>query len=77
MSDAPALTQERIRALGERVRALRTDLNMTQEQLAHQAGLHRAFVGFVERGERDFGVSHLWPIAQALGVEPSELLVGI
>lgn len=73
MSDAPALAEVRIRALGDRVRHLRTSLNMSQEQLAHAAGLHRAFIGFVERGERDFGVSHIWPLAQALGVAPGDL----
>jgi transcriptional regulator with XRE-family HTH domain len=46
---------------------------MTQEQLAHEAGLHRTVVGFIERAERDVGISTLWPLAQALSVDVVEL----
>lgn len=55
-------------AFGERVRLLREQAGLSQEALAHRAGLHRAEIGFLERGERDFGLSVLWPLAEALGV---------
>lgn len=63
---------EHLRSLGERLRLLRVARGLSQERLAHDAGLHRA-VGFIERGERDIGVSHLWPLAAALGVSVAEL----
>jgi transcriptional regulator with XRE-family HTH domain len=58
-------------AFGARVRLLRNRL--TPEALAHEAGLHRAEVGFLERGERDFGITVLWPLADALGVPVADL----
>lgn len=61
-------------SLGATIRRLREARGLTQEQLAHVAGLHRAVVGFIERGERDFGVSTLWPLAAALGVSASALV---
>lgn len=62
-----------LRAFGERVRQLRRAQNLTQEQLAHSAGMHRTIVGFIERGEREVGVSKVWPLAAALGVPPARL----
>ncbi len=62
-------------AFGERVRKLRTQAGLTQEVLADLAGLHRAEVGFLERGERDFGISVLWPLANALDVPVAALFV--
>lgn len=65
--------QAHLLAFGRRVRKLREERGLSQEALAHHAGLHRAVVGFVERGERDIGVTHLWPIAEALGVPVADL----
>lgn len=59
---------QNLRAFGATLRELRKARGMSQEQLAHAAGLHRAVVGFIERGERDIGISQLWPLATALGV---------
>jgi transcriptional regulator with XRE-family HTH domain len=59
--------------LGQRIRSLRHQCGLTQEQLAHNSGAHRTVIGFIERGERDIGVSQLWPLASALGVEVAEL----
>jgi transcriptional regulator with XRE-family HTH domain len=47
---------------------------MSQEQLAHKAGLHRTYVGGVERGERNIGLLNVYAIADALDVPASELL---
>lgn len=68
-----AQAAEHLRAFGTGLRALRIDRGLSQERLAHDAGLHRAVVGFVERGERDVGLSHLWPLAEALGVKIADL----
>ncbi len=46
-------------AVGRRVRELRTQLEISQEELAARANLHRNYVGSVERGERDIGITEL------------------
>jgi transcriptional regulator with XRE-family HTH domain len=55
-------------AVGRRVRDLRTRLRISQEELAARANLHRNYVGSVERGERDIGITSLARLAAALGV---------
>lgn len=59
-------------AVGRRVRELRSGLAISQEELAERAGLHRNYVGSVERGERDVGVGAIARIAAALGVTLAE-----
>ncbi len=62
-------------AFGSRVRELRTELGWTQEQLAHEAGLDRTYVGSVERGERNIALDNIWLLADTLGVQPAELIL--
>lgn len=62
-----------LETFGWKLRLLRQRARLTQEELAHQAGLHRTVIGRIERGERDVGISVLWPIAAALGVPVSRL----
>ena len=59
-------------AVGRRVRALRLEKTISQEELAARAALHRNYVGSVERGERDIGVSAAARIADALGLSLAE-----
>ena len=59
------------------MRELRRAAGLSQEQLAERAGLHRTYIGGIERGERNVGVLNLVQIARALRVRPSELLAGI
>ena len=55
-------------AVGRRVRELRSGLGISQEELAARSDLHRNYVGSVERGERDIGITSLARIAAALSV---------
>lgn len=64
----------RLTAFGNRVRRLREERGLTQEKLAESADLHRAEVGFVERAEREVGVTLAWRLADGLGVTLAELL---
>ena len=65
-TDRRSEAQEHLLAFGQRIRSLRLERGLSQEDLAHEAGVHRAVIGFIERGERDIGISHLWPLAAAL-----------
>lgn len=63
-----------LRKFGTRVRQERMRLGISQEELAERAGLHRTYIGGVERGERNVGLLNLLRLARALGVAPGELL---
>jgi transcriptional regulator with XRE-family HTH domain len=58
--------------VGGRVRDLRCQINISQEELAARAGLHRNYVGSVERGEREIGVTALDQIIRALDMSLAE-----
>lgn len=57
------------RAFGERVRSIRTQRGMSQEQLADRSGLHRTYVGSVERGERNISLDAIHALARGLEVD--------
>jgi len=59
---------------GRKVRDLRQKLGISQEKLAERCGLHRTYVGGIERGERNPSLMNIGRIAKALGVSPASLL---
>jgi transcriptional regulator with XRE-family HTH domain len=61
-------------ALGRRVFELREAAGLTQEALAHAAGLHWTYIGQVERGERNLTYKNVLKVARGLGVEPAKLM---
>lgn len=65
--------REHLLCFGRRVRDLRRARDLSQERLADLAGFHRTIIGFIERGDREVGISKLWPLADALGVSVSDL----
>ena len=60
--------------LGKRIRLLRNDRGWSQEVLAELAGLHRNYIGHVERVEVNAGLVNLEKIAQAFEISVHELL---
>lgn len=59
----------------ENVRRIRLELNLSQEELAELAGVHRTYVGMLERCEKNVTIYNIERIALALQVPPSELLI--
>jgi transcriptional regulator with XRE-family HTH domain len=64
---------EELLALGRTVRRLRVERDMSQEELAERSGLHRNYIGGIERGERNVGVKALFSLARGLEVSTAEL----
>ena len=59
---------------GEKVREIRVSQNLSQEQLAHLADVHRTYIGMVERAEKNITLVNIEKIAKALNVNITELL---
>ena len=59
---------------GENVRRQRRLLNLSQEELAHRADLHRTYIGTIERAEKNITLVNMQKIANALEVKIEELL---
>lgn len=57
-----------LRNFGRRTRQLRTLRGWSQEELADECGLHRTYIGGVERGERNVSLVNIERIAKALRV---------
>lgn len=60
--------------LAVNVRRVRVELAMSQDELAERAGLHRTYVGGIERGERNISLASLEKLAAALSRTPAELI---
>lgn len=59
--------------LGKKVRRLRHKLNISQEDLAEKAGIHRTYMGKIERGESNPPLHTVSKVAKALRVRMSDL----
>ena len=60
--------------LAKRLRAERAIRNLSQEQLAGLAGMHRTYLGSIERGERNVSIDNIQLLAEVLGLDISVLL---
>ncbi len=69
--------QEILTALGQRVRELRLKQGYSQEAFADLCGVHRTFMGTIERGESNISFSNLARVSKALGITLSQLLSGL
>jgi transcriptional regulator with XRE-family HTH domain len=60
--------------VGFNIRRMREEKGFSQEKLAALADLHRAYIGQIERGEKNIGLKNLEKIAKAMGVHTKDLL---
>ncbi|RYZ81926.1 MAG: XRE family transcriptional regulator [Proteobacteria bacterium] len=63
-----------VRVFADRVRRHRIELGLSQEDLAERAGVHRTYVGMLERCEKNVTIYNIERIATALNIEPGTLL---
>jgi transcriptional regulator with XRE-family HTH domain len=66
--------RDTLKRFGEQLRRRRLELGLSQEDVAAQAGLHRTYVGSVERGERNVSLLNLFRLSRAVARTPSDLL---
>lgn len=66
-----------LKALGQRIRELRSEKGFSQEAFADQCGVHRTFMGTVERGESNLSFQNIAKVATTLGVPLSTLFLDL
>lgn len=59
---------------GSNIARLRKEIGLSQEQLALESGIARSYLGGVERGQRNIAIINICKLAEALKLDPSELL---
>ncbi|MBP2110285.1 helix-turn-helix domain-containing protein [Paenibacillus silagei] len=64
---------ELVKRIGERIRRLRKEMNLSQEQLAERSGLHTNYVGQIERGEKNLTLETLEKVVTGLNISLEEL----
>lgn len=70
-----ASKKKQIRTIfAENIKRCRLERGITQEVLADLAGLHRTYIGSVERGERNISIDNIACISRALGTSPANML---
>lgn len=63
-----------LKKFGQRVKELRTERNLTQQQLADISGLHKNYIGMIERGERNPSLVNIYILAKSIEISISELM---
>ena len=59
---------------GAKIKTVRKSKGWSQEKLALEAGLHRAYIGQIERGEKNIGLKNLEKIAKTLGLKLKDII---
>ena len=63
-----------LKEFGNRIRDLRTQEKLSQEQLAFKTGFHRTYIGMIERGERNISLTNIAVFSKVFEMDLSDLL---
>jgi transcriptional regulator with XRE-family HTH domain len=67
------MQKEILKKFGSKVKEFRLCQNLSQEELAHKANLHRTYIGMIERGEKNITLLNIKKIAKALAINMHQL----
>jgi transcriptional regulator with XRE-family HTH domain len=68
------LNEAIIKEFGLRIKQLRNEKKLSQEELSFISGFHRTYIGMIERGERNISLSNIVVFAKVFEITISELL---
>ena len=71
------MSREILEKFGEKVRDERIKQHLTQEELAEKAGVHRTYIGMIERAEKNITLENINKIAKALGIKINKIFEGL
>lgn len=71
------MSKTTLEKFGEKVREKRLRLGLSQEQLASRAGVHRTYIGMIERAEKNITLENIKKIANALSISISDLTIDL
>ena len=74
MGESPEAGHPALVVFGTRMRARRHALGLSQEKLAERCELHWSYIGQIERGRRNIGLLNMLRVAEALDIDPAELV---
>jgi transcriptional regulator with XRE-family HTH domain len=63
-----------LKEFGNRIRFLRNEKNLSQEELSFITGFHRTYIGMIERGERNISLTNILVFAKAFEMTIDELM---
>jgi len=63
-----------LKKFGDKIREIRKEKGLSQEELAFKSNLHRTYIGMIERGEKNITLKNIKKIANALNVSMSYLM---
>ncbi|MDO8639341.1 MAG: helix-turn-helix transcriptional regulator [bacterium] len=66
------MSKTTLEKFGEKVREERHKLGLSQEELASRAGVHRTYIGMIERAEKNITLENIEKIAKALNIRIAE-----
>lgn len=69
------MSKQILEKFGNRVRKERIKQNLSQEELGLRAGLHRTYIGMIERAEKNITLENIEKIAKSLNLPIANLLV--
>ena len=62
---------------GKIIKELRIERGLSQEELGHKAGLHRTYIGMIERAEKNITIENINKLSKALGVPLSSIFLRV